>query len=178
MRHRPLALSTSGALPVESNMDAFPVGKGRKFLPPQRIETPAQEMSRLIRAIGGKAAPGEKDYQLIDRAVRRMNGGLSGDQQLIGRRARAYWYGEIADVPSHHMDRARALAEFTPIEEAINVLRAAKLRIDNQLEQLLDEVVSGVPNDSVDRRRLADRRGDPVSVRHRVARAPRLIAAK
>jgi hypothetical protein len=127
-------------------------------------------MARLIREIGGKASAGETDEQLRARAARRL--GISAS------RAKVLWYAETDNVRADEMDRARALAESTPIEEAINVLRAAKLRIDRKLEKLLDEVVSGVPNDSVDRRRLADRRSNPVPVRHRVARSPRLITAK
>lgn len=174
MRHQSLDLP--GVEPVESDVDSISAPKGRNSNPPVRIETPAKEMARLLRSIGGKAVAGEPDYLLIDKAARRFNHGLPGAQQIGERRARSYWFGEIADVPSHHMDRARALAESTPIEEAINVLRAAKLSIDRRLEELLDEVVSGVPNDSMDRRRLARQRRDPVSPAR--PQAPRLITAK
>jgi hypothetical protein len=169
MRHRSLVLSSSNRAPDESDVNSIAVPKGWKNHS-KISESPAAEMARLIREIGGKASVGEKEEQLRARAARRM--GISAS------RAKVLWYAETDNIRSDEMDRARRLAFSTPIEEAINVLRAAKLRIDNQLEQLLDEVVSGNPNDSVDRRRLADRRGDPVSVRHRVARTPRLIAAK
>jgi Arc/MetJ family transcription regulator len=167
MRHQSLVLP--GVEPVESDVDSIGFPKGWKNH--SRIsESPAVEMARLIREIGGKASAGETDEQLRARAARRL--GISAS------RAKVLWYAETDNVRADEMDRARALAESTPIEEAINVLRAAKLRIDRKLEKLLDEVVSGVPNDSVDRRRLADRRSNPVPVRHRVARSPRLITAK
>lgn len=169
MRHRSLALSNSGAPPGESNVDIMGFPKGWKNHA-KISESPAFEMARLIREIGGKASAGETDEQLRARAARRLGVSTS--------RAKVLWYGETDNIRAAEMDRARALAESTPIEEAINVLRAAKLRIDRELEQLLDEVVSGVPRDSGDRRRMADRRSDPVPVRHRVARPPRLITAK
>jgi len=143
-----------------------------------KTESPKDEMKRRIREIGGKASAGEKEDQLRDRATRRMNAELFGAQQINARRARSYWYGEIEDVPSHHMDRARALSKDTLIEEAINVLRAAKLRINCELEQLLDEVVSGVPNDPMDRRRLGDRRGSPHSAAGRMDQPAEVLSVR
>lgn len=167
MRHRSLVLSSPGRAPVESDVNTTSFPKGWKNHP-KISESPAIEMARLIREIGGKASVGETDEQLRARAARRL--GVSAS------RAKTLWYAETDNIRSDEMDRARRLAFSTPIEEAINVLRAAKLRIDRELEQLLDEVVSGVPNDPVDRRRLARQRRDPVSPAR--PQAPRLITAK
>lgn len=93
-------------------------------------ETSAAEMQRLIREIAGKAAAGEKDEQLRARAMRRLNMALRGDRQINPRRARGYWYAEIADVPADHMDRAREVAFVLPIEEAMDAAAAAEKFID------------------------------------------------
>lgn len=93
-------------------------------------ETSAHEMQRLIRQIAGKATAGEKDDQLRARAMRRLNMALRGDRQIGPRRARAYWYAEIADVPADHMDRAREVAFILPIEEALDAAAAAEQFID------------------------------------------------
>ncbi|MDR3473372.1 MAG: hypothetical protein P4M09_17060 [Devosia sp.] len=103
-------------------------------------ESPSQEMQRLFRTIAGKASAGEKDEQLRSRALRRMNADLIGPRQLGPRRARAYWYGEIDDVPSHHMDRARELAFILPIEEAIDAVEVAEQFLSGLRESLLERV--------------------------------------
>lgn len=106
-------------------------------------ESPADEMQRLIRQIGGKAIAGEKDDQLRARAARRLNAELPPKQQIGPRRAKAYWYSEIADVPSHHMDRARELGFVQPIEEAFNAIETAEQFLDNLRQRLLDRAVLG-----------------------------------
>lgn len=140
MRHRSSDFQPPNDPSGESDVDGISIPKGRKFLPLLRIETPAEEMGRLIRVVAGNAAAGEKDYQLIARAARRMNVELKGNQQIGERRARAYWYSEIEDVPSHHMDRARELTFLHPIDEAINAIEAVQAYLNTKLERLLDEV--------------------------------------
>lgn len=165
----------------ESDQEAGLVPKGRKNDPAlrnSRAETPKQEMARLIRVVAGPASAGERDYQLITKAARRLNDDLPPFQQLSERRARSYWYEEIEDVPSHHMDRARLLAPDQPIEEAINVLQAAKRRINHELERLLDEALGDSPDAAVDRRLLVDRRRDPASDARLVVRQTRLMHSK
>lgn len=104
-------------------------------------ERPHQEMKRLMRVIAGKVDPGEKDIVLIERAVRRMNSGLQGDDLIGPRRARTYWYGESRSVDSIHMDRARDLAFVQPIEEAFNALSAAEQYLDDLRARLLDRTI-------------------------------------
>ena len=112
-------------------------------------------MKQLIRAAAGTASAGEKEEQLRARATRRLNAGLDGERQISDRRARAYWHGEIDDVPSHHMDRARDLAAIQPIEEVLDAVDRAEQWIDDALSHgpagLADRVLAGL------HARLADR---------------------
>jgi len=113
-------------------------------------ESPKDEMQRLIRKIAGRAAAGEKDEQLRARAARRMNWELAPHRQIGLRRARSYWYAEIDDIPSDHMDRARELALVLPIEEAINAVERAEHHLAHMRERLLDRLVGGGSSDPRD----------------------------
>ena len=94
-----------------------------------KMESPAEELQRLFRGIAGKAEAGEKDSQLMARAMRRMNAKLPSDRQLTERRARGYWYGEMEEPPSLHMDVARSLGDAQPFEEMIDVIAAVEERL-------------------------------------------------
>jgi hypothetical protein len=128
--------------------------KGRKFVP-KNSESPAQEMKRLIRAAGGKRQAGEKDPALMARARRRINIDLADDRKISLRRARSYWHGEILDIPSDHMDRAREVAFVLPLEEAIEHVEAAEQFIRNLRERILDRIapVGGADSGAADRGR-------------------------
>lgn len=110
-----------------------------------RTETPAEEMQRLIRAIGGKAVAGEKDEQLRARARRRLNMMLPPERHIGARRARSYWYCECADIPSDHMDRAREVAFLLPIEEAHDAVCQAETFIRSLRERLLARISGDLP---------------------------------
>ena len=89
---------------------------------PKIVESPAEEMQRLIRIIGGKQR-GKKDPELRALAARRMG--------ISVRRARTYWCAEPAIISSEDMDRARLLAAMQPIDEAINAAAAAQHTIES-----------------------------------------------
>ena len=107
-----------------------------------KLESPAEEFKRLFRGVAGKADAGEKDSQLMARAARRMNVKLPEDRQISERRARSYWYGEIEEPSSLHMDVARSLGGTQPLEEMIDAVAG--------VERYLEELQS----------RLAQFRGD------------------
>lgn len=123
-------------------------------------ESTAVEMQRLIRQIAGKADAGEKDEQLRARAMRRLNMGLEGDRQVGPRRARGYWYAEIADVPADHMDRAREVAFVLPIEEALDAAEAAERFIRGLHARLAAMAAGGGHGDA----RRSARSGEHVGV--------------
>lgn len=102
----------------------------------KNVESPAQEMQRLIRAIGGKRQAGEKDPALMARAARRLN--------ISIRRARTYWYAQPCIISSQDMDRARDLAFVLPLEEAFDAVQAAEQFIDDLRQRLLERL-SGSP---------------------------------
>jgi len=97
-----------------------------------KMESPAEELQRLFRGLGGKAQAGEKDSQLMARAMRRMNAKLPADRCITERRARSYWYGEIDEPPSLHMDVARSLGAAQPLEEMIDAVAG----VERYLEEL------------------------------------------
>lgn len=97
-------------------------------------------MKRLIRVIGGKASAGEKDEQLRAMAMRRLNLALDEDRQITDRRARTYWHGEMEDIPSDHMDRARELAFVQPIQEAEDAITNAELFLEGLRARLAGSV--------------------------------------
>jgi hypothetical protein len=84
----------------------------------KNLETPADEMARLIRVIAGKASAGEKDQQLRARAARRLG--------ITTSRARVFWYGETDNIRSDEMDLARELAFVQPIQEAEDAITTAE----------------------------------------------------
>jgi hypothetical protein len=123
--------------------------KGNRQVPEissTRAERPAEEMQRLFRQLGGKRGAGDKDQHLMNRAVQRMNRRLSGNDLVGPRRARTYWYGESADVPSVHMDLIRELTFVQPLEDAFDAVEAAERFLDGLRERLLDRVVGGAGN--------------------------------
>jgi len=113
--------------------------KGRKIVA-KIVESPAQEMQRLIRAIGGARQGGEKDPMLMARAARRMG--------ISIRRARTYWYAQPSIISSEDMDRARLLAAAQPIEEAIDAVERAELWIESLAVDgclsLADRILAGL----------------------------------
>lgn len=106
-------------------------------------EFPRDEMQRLFRKIAGRALPGEKGQQQMLRAARRLNRALAEGREIGARRAKAYWYGEIDDVPSDHMDRARELAFVQPLQEAHDAVAAAETLVRNARERLLERALRG-----------------------------------
>src|SRR5690606_26376468 len=84
----------------------------------QNLESPKQEMARLIRIVAGARGPGETDEHLRRRAARRL--GMSAG------RARTLWFSGTDNIRSDEMDRARDLAAVQPIQEAIDAVESAE----------------------------------------------------
>lgn len=100
-------------------------------------ESPKIEMQRKLREIAGAARAGEKDDQLRARAVRHMNAELVPDRQIGESRGKRYWYAEIEDVPSDHMDRVRELAFVHPLQEAQDAVERAEQHLESLRQRLV-----------------------------------------
>lgn len=68
--------------------------------PPMPSASIADEMAAIVRQAAAPVQPGESVGALVNRAARRLG--------LGPRRARAYWYGEVRNVPAEEADRLRA----------------------------------------------------------------------
>lgn len=114
---------------------------------PKNVESPAQEMQRLVRTIAGKRQPGEKDPSMMARAARRL--------RITQRRARTYWYAESQFISSTDMDLARELAFVQPLQEAHDAIEIAERYLEGLRLRLADRRRAGGP--SHHQRRSTDR---------------------
>lgn len=68
----------------------------------KKFESPAEEAQARLRFLARHADGGLK----VKLRVARMALGLP---DLTDSKAKSYWYADVNDVPSHHMDRLRSL---------------------------------------------------------------------
>lgn len=68
----------------------------------KKFESPAEEAQARLRFLARRAEGGLK----VKLRVARMALGLP---DLTESKAKSYWYADVNDVPSHHMDRLRSL---------------------------------------------------------------------
>lgn len=68
----------------------------------KKFESPAEEAQERLRFLARRAEGGLKTKLRVARM-------MLGLPDLTDSKAKSYWYADVRDVPSHHMDRLRSL---------------------------------------------------------------------
>lgn len=103
-------------------------------------ENPPREMQGLMHVIAGARVGKETGEQLRAKVARRLNSVLPADRQISPSRAKRYWYAEIDDIPSDHMDAARRLARVQPIKGMEDAAEAMAVRLEEVLDGIRERL--------------------------------------